>query len=60
MEAVLQKCNGLWTEEYHKEAINILKKGYNGQKQSRTYYHIMENFQLCNLGGVDMVPRTKW
>ena len=30
MEAVLQKCNGLWTEEYHKEAINILKKGYNG------------------------------
>ena len=59
MDKIIAECNTIWTEEYHQDAVRILKEGKNGSKLDHAKYHVMKKYKLVSLGGVDKVADIK-
>lgn len=49
---LIQECKSLWTLEYEKYAINVLRKWKSGQRKNRKEYHIYENYLIQSFGGL--------
>ena len=54
---VLEASTTFWSDDYEQEVIGYLKKGKTGQTLPRTAYHILKNFDLASMGGIEQVVR---
>ena len=54
----LEASSTLWSDDYEQEVIGYLKKGKTGQTLPRNAYHILKNFVLASMSGVEQVVRS--
>ncbi|XP_066964305.1 uncharacterized protein [Macrobrachium rosenbergii] len=57
MEEQIASCAALWSTEYEKTVIAVLKRGKTGQTLKREYYHILQTFQIASFGEIETVKK---
>ncbi|XP_068241035.1 KRAB-A domain-containing protein 2-like [Palaemon carinicauda] len=57
MEEEIASCATLWSTEYEKTLIAILKRGKTRQTLKREHYHIWQTFQIASFGEIETVKK---
>ena len=57
MDDYVSDCSALWSSEYEKKVIDVLKRGKTGQSMPREEYHFLTKYSLVSMDGVDKVTK---
>ncbi|KAK7471693.1 hypothetical protein BaRGS_00035666 [Batillaria attramentaria] len=48
---------GLWSDDYEKKVLEILRRPLTGKKEDRDVYHIKNSFAIVSIAGLDRIER---
>ena len=55
LKYLVENCASLWTAEYERKVINILKNWEYGKRKEREEYHLREKYHIQNFTGIEKI-----